>query len=172
MDDRIWSLVEPVVSGLGYELWGIEVQGYSHKATVRVYIDTLKVEEDKADIASTDIESTNIESMETAGINVEDCAKVSRQLSSLFDVEDPFEAGYTLEVSSPGLDRRLFTKNQFLLYVGAKVKVRLKSPFEGRKRFTGLLCGMEGEDVVIRSGDEEMLFPFAEIDRANLVSEF
>lgn len=148
MDDRIWILVEPVVSGLGYGLWGLEVHSGGKKTTVQVYIES----ED--------------------GVDVEDCANVSRQLSSLFDVEDPFAGHYTLEVSSPGMDRRLFTKEQFQLFAGAQVKVNLKTPFEGRKRYAGLLCGMEGEDVIVRTGDEETLFPFDEIDRANVVPEF
>jgi ribosome maturation factor RimP len=106
------------------------------------------------------------------GIDVEDCAKVSRQVSSLLDVEDLFHGKYTLEVSSPGLDRRLFKLEQFEVFKGTKVRLMLRKPYEGRRKFVGLLCGIEEEDVVLRSDkDEEILFPFREIERANIISE-
>lgn len=148
MDNLINSLVEPVVTSLGYELWGIEVQGHGNRTTIRVFIDA----ED--------------------GVDVEGCAKVSRQLSGLFDVEDPLSGRYTLEVSSPGIDRRLFTRSQFQALKGTNIQVNLKSPFEGTKRYKGILCGMEGEDVIVRSGDEELLFPFDEIDKARVIPDF
>lgn len=148
MDDLIGSLVEPVVTGLGYELWGLEVNSHGKETTVRVFIDAKD------------------------GVDVDVCAKVSRQLSGVFEVEDPFSGKYTLEVSSPGLDRRLFTRNHFRELKGSKIQVNLKSLFEGRKRYKGILYGMEGEDVVIRSGDEELLFPFDEIEKARVIPDF
>jgi ribosome maturation factor RimP len=75
-------------------------------------------------------------------------------------------------VSSPGLDRRLYTLAQFEAFKGATIKLTLSRPFNGKRRFTGLLCGVEGDEVVVRSGDEETLFPFDQIDRANVVPEF
>ena len=145
MSDRIWRLVESVVEGLGYDLWGLELAGAGKRTMLRVYID------------------------QDAGVDIDDCAKVSRQLSSVLDVEDPIDGHYTLEVSSPGLDRRLFRPEQYEKLKGSRVKIHLRSPWEGRKRYQGLLCGLEGEDVVLRSGDEEYLFPLAEIDKARLV---
>ena len=103
---------------------------------------------------------------------MDDCAQVSRQLSAVFDVEDPIKGQYTLEVSSPGMDRRLFTREQFAAFEGSNVKLSLRRPFEGRKRFKGLICGFEDDDLVVRSGDEEYLFPFEDIERANLVPSF
>lgn len=148
MQAELQALIEPVVEGLGFELWGVEYLVHGRRAHVKVYIDT------------------------EGGVNVDDCAAVSRQLGSLLDVEDPIQVQYTLEVSSPGMDRRLFTKDQFRTYVGEQVKIALKSPYEGRRRFKGLLCGIEDDDVVVRSGDEEYLFPFEEIERANLIPAF
>lgn len=107
-----------------------------------------------------------------AGIEVDDCAKASRQLSGVLEVEDPIRGNYTLEVSSPGLDRRLYTLAQYEAFKGAKVKLSLSKPFNGKRRFTGLLCGIEGDEVVIRTGDEETLFPIEQIDRANVVPEY
>ncbi|XOV85959.1 MAG: ribosome maturation factor RimP [Pseudomonadota bacterium] len=148
MNEQLRALIEPVVEGLGFELWGIEYHVQRRSASLKVYIDS------------------------EAGIDVDDCARVSRQVSALLDVEDPISGRYTLEVSSPGMDRRLFTREQFKAFEGSGVKVSLRSPYEGRRRFNGLLCGMENDDVVIRVGDEEFLFPFDEIERANVVPSF
>jgi ribosome maturation factor RimP len=146
MNEQLESLFSPVVTGLGYELWGAERISQGKYSTLKIYI-----------------ESEN-------GINVDDCAQVSRQIGSLLDVDDPFKGNYTLEVSSPGLDRRLFKLEQFEIYKGAQVNLRLSQPYEGRRNFKGILCGIENEDVVVRSNsDEEILFPFESIERANVV---
>lgn len=148
MDEQLGRLIEPVVRGLGCRLWGIEYIKHGKHSFLKVFIDA----ED--------------------GVDVEDCARVSRQLSSVLDVEAPVKGEYTLEVSSPGMDRRLFTREQFEEFKGARVKLSLSRAWEGRKRFTGLLCGVENDDVVIRSNDEEFLFPLEQIERANVVPEF
>jgi ribosome maturation factor RimP len=146
MSEQLENLFEPVVTGLGYELWGVERISQGKHSVLKVYIDAEK------------------------GINVDDCARVSRQIGSLLEVDDPFKGNYTLEVSSPGLDRRLFKLEQYDIYKGAQVKLRLSQPFEGRRNFTGILCGIENEDVVVRSdSEEEILFPFEQIERANIV---
>ncbi len=148
MNEQLQALIEPVVEGLGCELWGIEYFAHGKTGKLKVFIDSDK------------------------GIEVDDCARVSRQLSAVLDVEDPIKGKYTLEVSSPGMDRRLFTREQFEAWKGADVKVSLRTPYEGRKRFKGLLCGIEEDDVVVRSGDEEYLFPLEDIDRANVIPSF
>ena len=103
-------------------------------------------------------------------ISVEDCAKVSRQLMSVLNVESGFEGEYTLEVSSPGLNRRLSTKAHFEECEGETVKVILLKSYEGRKRYAGRLVGLEGDEVVLQTGQEEQIvFPLEHIDRANLV---
>ena len=148
MNEQLEALIEPVVTGLGCELWGVERLAQGKYSLLKIFIDA------------------------DEGIDVEDCARVSRQVSSLLDVEDPFKGKYTLEVSSPGLDRRLFKLEQFEVFKGARVKLKLSKPYEGRRKFIGLLCGIDEEDVVLRSNDdEEILFPFSEIERANIIPE-
>ena len=148
MSEQIEEMIEPVVNGLGCQLWGIEKLSQGKYSVLKIYIDAEK------------------------GIDVDDCARVSRQVSALLDVEEPFKGNYTLEVSSPGLDRRLFKLDQFDTYKGARVKLSLRRPYEGRRRFTGVLCGIEEEDVVLRSEiNEEILFPFEQIERASIIPD-
>lgn len=147
MSAQLRSLIEPVVTGMGFELWGLEYLTQGRFSVLKIFID-----------------SEN-------GIDVDDCASVSRQVGSLLDVEEPLKGQYTLEVSSPGMDRRLFTFEQYDLMKGAQVKLKLNKPFDGKKRFTGLLVGTEDREVVLRVGEEETLFPYEMIDRANVVPE-
>ena len=147
MSAQLRSLIEPVVTGMGFELWGVEYLTQGRYSVLKIFID-----------------SEN-------GIDVDDCASVSRQVGSLLDVEEPLRGQYTLEVSSPGMDRRLFTFEQFDLMKGFQVKLKLNKPFDGKKRFTGLLIGTEDKEVVLRVGEEETLFPYEMIDRANVVPE-
>lgn len=147
-DTQLRDLIEPVVTALGFELWGVEYHTGSKQTLLRIYIES------------------------PDGIDVDDCAKVSRQLSSVFDVEDPIAGEYNLEVSSPGMDRPLYTQEQFEMYVGQNVKVKLRSAFEGRKNFSGQLTGVEGDDVVVAIDKEEYLLPLDLIDKANLVPSF
>lgn len=147
MSAQLRSMIEPVVTGMGFELWGVEYLTQGRYSVLKIFID-----------------SEN-------GIDVDDCASVSRQVGSLLDVEEPLRGQYTLEVSSPGMDRRLFTFEQFDLMKGFQVKLKLNKPFDGKKRFTGLLVGTEDKEVVLRVGEEETLFPYEMIDRANVVPE-
>ncbi len=146
--ERLDALIAPVVSGLGYQLWGVEYVSQGRHTSLRIFIDA------------------------EAGISVDDCAAVSRQLGGVFDVEDPIAGEYTLEVSSPGMDRPLFTLAQFAQFVGHQVKVRLRSPFEGRRNFNGLLKAVEEEDVIIEVDQHEYLLPIDSIDKANVVPRF
>ena len=145
MGDQLSELVRPVVEALGCELWGIEQPAPGKRSTLKIYIDAEQ------------------------GINVEDCARVSRQVSSLLDVENSVKGEYTLEVSSPGLDRRLFRLEQCADFVGEQVRVRLKRPYEGSRKYTGQLRGVEGDEIVLLQQDEEFFFPFEDIERANVV---
>ena len=143
-DQQITDMLQSTVEALGFVLWGVECQSQGSHSLVRLYID-----------------SPN-------GINVDDCAAVSAQASSILDVEDPITGEYTLEVSSPGMDRLLFKLDQYPGYVGEIVELRLRSPFEGRRKFKGILKGIEGEDVVIQVDDHEYLLPHSAIDKARV----
>ena len=103
---------------------------------------------------------------------IDDCEIVSRQLSGVLDVEDPITSEYTLEVSSPGMDRPLFTLEQFATHAGEQVKIKLRSPFDGRRNFQGLLRGVEEQDVVVQVDDHEYLLPIDLIDKANIIPRF
>jgi ribosome maturation factor RimP len=148
-EDRLKAMIAPVVEALGCKFWGLEYLSSGRNALLRIYID--RAEE---------------------GVTVDDCEKVSRQVSSLMDVEDPISGEYTLEVSSPGLERPLYTLDQFQRYVGEDVAVRLRFPYEGRRKFKGRLNGVEGEDIVLVVDDHEYLFPVDSIEKANVVPRF
>ncbi len=143
-DQQITELLGSTVEALGFELWGVEYLSQGRHSLLRVYIDA------------------------ETGITVDDCARVSEQISSVLDVEEPISGEYTLEVSSPGMDRLLFRLDQYPGYVGEIVELRLRSPFEGRRKFKGVLTGIEGEDVVIRVDDHEYLLPHSAIDKARI----
>ena len=143
-DQQMADMLQSTVEALGYVLWGVEHMAQGKHSVVRIYIDS------------------------PVGITVEDCAAVSEQVSSILDVEDPITGEYTLEVSSPGMDRLLFKIEQYAGYVGETVEVRLRSAFEGRRRFKGILKGIEGEDVVIQVDDHEFLLPYGAIEKARV----
>lgn len=144
---QLHSLIEPVVASIGCKLWGIDFVLRRNRSVLKIYIDSEE------------------------GVNIGDCEKVSRQVSALLDVEDAVQGKYTLEVSSPGLNRRLFDISQYPAFFGAKVKIELHFPFEGRRKFSGQLCGIENDEVVIRVDEEEFLLPIDAIERANIVPE-
>ncbi len=141
------EMLEPVVNALGCELWGIEYIGQGKHSILRVYID------------------------KEGGVNIDDCTQVSRQISSLLDVEDPISGEYTLEVSSPGLDRILFTLEQFKEYAGYHAKLKLTENFEGKRNFSGQIKTVENEEVVLIIGDEQYTLPYELIEKANIISQ-
>ncbi len=142
------NIIEPAVSALGCELWGLEYFVQGKQTLLRIYID-------KKD-----------------GILIVDCEAVSRQVASILDVEDPIRSEYTLEVSSPGMDCRLFKLVQYKEFVGQRVDIKLRMAFEGRKKFSGLLKGIEGDEVILEVDNEEYILPYELIDRANVVPTF
>ncbi|MBD9417238.1 ribosome maturation factor RimP [Pseudomonas sp. PDM16] len=146
--EQLQAMLAPVVESLGYQCWGIEFISQGRHSLLRVYID------------------------HDNGILIEDCEAVSRQVSAVLDVEDPISSEYTLEVSSPGMDRPLFTIEQFAKHAGEQVKIKLRSPFEGRRNFQGLLRGVEEQDVVVLVDDHEFLLPIDLIDKANIIPRF
>lgn len=148
-EETLKEMIAPVVEALGCEFWGLEYLSSGRSALLRIYIDR-----------------------DEQGVTVEDCEKVSRQVSSLMDVEDPIRGEYTLEVSSPGLERPLYTLEQFQRYVGEEVAVKLRFPYEGRRKFKGRLNGVEGEDILLVVEDHEYLFPVDSVEKANVVPRF
>lgn len=144
----IENLIQPIVEALGCELWGIDFHSQGKNSMLRIFIE-------KDD-----------------GVAVEDCEAVSRQVSSVFDVEDPIKSEYTLEVSSPGLDRALYKLDQYSAYIGEKLSVRLRVSFDGRRKFAGILKNIENDEIVLEVDNEEYLLPYELIDRANIVPTF
>ena len=144
--DRIAALIEPSLKALGYDLVRVQVDG---KRQVR-----LQVMAERSD---------------GTGMGVEDCAVVSRQISAILDVEDPIESAYTLEVSSPGIDRPLMKPADYARFAGHVAKVELKYAREGRRRYTGTIKALESEAVVLDTEEGSVSLPLAEIERAKLV---
>lgn len=147
-EEQLVALFSPAVNALECELWGVEYITGGPKKILRVYIDTDK------------------------GVTLEDCEKVSRQLSAMMDVEDPIAGEYTLEVSSPGMDRPLYTLEQYQRFVGNVAAVKLRIAFDGRRKFKGVINGVEDNDVVLVVDNEEYLLPIESIERANIVPQF
>ncbi len=141
------ALIEPIINAMGYQLWGVEYLGQGKHSILRVYLD------------------------KAGGVDIEDCAKASRQISSLLDVEDPISGEYTLEVSSPGLDRVLFSLEHFQEYSGYHAKIRLTETFEGQRNFIGQIKAVKNDEVVLIIGDEEYILPYELIEKANLISQ-
>jgi ribosome maturation factor RimP len=143
--DELRQLLEPAIERLGYELVDLEVRLGSGNGLVRVFID-------KPD-----------------GIDLDDCEKVSLAVSALLDVEDPVPGNYNLEVSSPGLDRKLTKPAHFQRFAGETVKVQMRFPIEGRRRFRGTLVSSDDENIVVEVDGESHSLPLKTIDTARLV---
>ena len=141
----ITELVQPTIEALGLQLWGIEHLSQGKFSLLRIYIES------------------------DEGILIEDCEKVSRQVSALLDVEDPITGEYTLEVSSPGIDRPLFALDQFQQYIGEKVNIKTRGPVNGRCKFKGTIAAVEDESVVVQIDGEDYTVSHGEIDKAVLV---
>lgn len=149
---KLQSLVEPVVTGQGYELVDVEFKNELGAWVLRVYIDNPKTE---------------------GGVGLEDCAQVSRELSAVLDVEDAVPGHYSLEVSSPGLNRPLKKEADFRRFVGKKAKIRTRHPVgESRRNFSGTLVGVAEGKVKIDVGDQVCEVPVDDVEKANLVYEF
>jgi ribosome maturation factor RimP len=147
--DSLVEMVRGAVESIGFELVGVEYQSQGRGGSLlRVYIDHAK------------------------GIGVEDCTAVSHQISGVLDVEDPIKENYNLEVSSPGLDRPLFFAKDFERFAGSKVHIRLRVKLLDRRRFEGVLNGMQDDDVLVVVDGEEFALPLDLIDKARLVPEF
>ncbi len=146
---QIGAMLEPGIRSMGYELVGVEYQGGGKGgALLRVYIDN------------------------ESGISADDCQKVSYQVSGVLDVHDPIPGHYTLEISSPGLDRPLFKAADFERFAGQLVKLRTRVPVDGQRNFKGRLGGLRGGQVVIEQDGNEAVLPLEQVEQARLVPEF
>jgi len=147
--DNLTQLIQQVVEPMGYELVGIELLSRQKASTLlRIYIDSSK------------------------GITLEDCTAVSHQVSGVLDVEDPIEENYDLEVSSPGLDRPLFDKEHFDRFKGKKARIRMRMKLNGRRRYEGVLAGVEDNNVILDVEGEKLDLPLDQIETARLIPEF
>ena len=145
--DEIQKLIEPTIERLGFELTDLEVRLSGQGGLLRLTID-------KPD-----------------GIDLDDCEKVSHAVSALLDVEDPVPGNYNLEVSSPGLDRKLTKVEHFQRFEGETLKVTMRFPIEGRRRFRGTLVSSDDESIVVEVDGESHSLPLTMIDTARLVPD-
>lgn len=139
------QMMDEAITGLGYELLGIEMLRDTNGNIMRMYID-------HAD-----------------GIVIKDCEKVSRHVSGILDVEDLIRGQYTLEVSSPGIDRPLFTRDHYKKFTGSTVKLRLSMMLEGRRRVKGILREVNEQDVLVVDDEHAFTIPFDMIDKGQIV---
>lgn len=154
---NLTDMLAPVARDLGFELLGVEYQPGT-RARLRLFIDS------------------------PTGITVDDCADMSYAVSALLDVEDPIPGKYTLEVSSPGLDRPLFRMEDFARFSGQRARIRLQRPLPGsapavpggrpQRNFLGVLAGVDGEEVLLDTEAGTLRLPYADIDKAHLEPEF
>jgi ribosome maturation factor RimP len=143
--EELARLLEPTIEQLGYELTDLELKLAGRDSLVRIFID------------------------KPQGVGLEDCETVSRQVSVVLDVEDPVPGHYVLEVSSPGLDRKLTKPAHYRRYVGDDIRVQLRFPIEGRRKFRGRLTAASEEAIQIEVDGQLHELPIATIDTARLV---
>ncbi|MCD1126165.1 ribosome maturation factor RimP [Jinshanibacter sp. LJY008] len=147
LEQKLTELISAPVEALGFELVGIEfIRG--RQSTLRIYID-----------------SEN-------GINVDDCADVSHQVSAVLDVEDPITTAYNLEVSSPGLERPLFTAAHYERFINEDVSLTLRMGVQNRRRWAGKIKSVEGEMITLDVEGKDEVFALSNIQKANLVPHF
>jgi ribosome maturation factor RimP len=141
----ITELIDTTIQALGLDLWGVELLQQGKYSLLRIYIEREE------------------------GVTIEDCEKVSRQVSALMDVEDPIAGEYTLEVSSPGMDRPLFCIEHYSQYVGIEVDLKLRRPLDGRRKFKGQIINVSGDVVGLLVEGSEYDLEFSDIEKASIV---
>lgn len=144
---NLQTLIGPVVVTMGYELLGVEYIAGGKGHLLRLYIDR------------------------DSGITLDDCVRVNRQVSGLLDVEDPLHGSYAIEVSSPGLDRPLFTAEQFARFTGYTIRFRLLTPIDGRRKFTGVIKAVDGDVITIGVDNKELELSIDRFEKANLIPQ-
>lgn len=149
LDIDLKQSLDNLLNSMGFELAGYELIPEGRKKLFRLYID------------------------KPGGVTLDDCAKVSYQVSAWLDVEDPFQGSYTLEVSSPGINRPLFELAHYRQYIGKMVKIKLQAPINERRQYKGVLERVEGEDIYLRAEEQGDIvkLPFALIEKGNIIGE-
>jgi ribosome maturation factor RimP len=145
--EHLVNLIEPIVEGLGYECVGIDYNPHPKHGCLRIYIDSEK------------------------GILVDDCSKVSHQISGVLDVEDPIPGNYQLEISSPGAERPFFKISQFERFIGSKVLVNLFKAIDGRRKITGVIEKVDGDIVTLEEAGQIYEVPFSAMSKARLAPD-
>jgi ribosome maturation factor RimP len=148
LQERLTDMIRPAVEALDYELWGVEFVRAGKFSTLRVYIDS------------------------PDGIGVDDCADVSYQVSALLDVEDPINAEYNLEVSSPGMERPFFSAEQMQPYVGETIAVELNVAQQNKRKFKAQLEAVEGDQLTLLVDNETLQVSMRDVKKAHLVPTF
>lgn len=149
IDPRFKEQLVKLIASMGFELFGCELLPRGRQKLFRIYIDSKN------------------------GVTIDDCSAVSHQVSALLDVEDPIDERYTLEVSSPGIDRPLFEIEHYRKYIGYHIKVKLFAPIGKHKQYKGIVKRVDGEDIclLVADSEQEVVLPFSMIEKANLIGE-
>ena len=143
-NQNLLDLFEPEITAIGFELLGIELIKNAHISLLRVYIDKFE------------------------GVNIDDCVLVSQQLTGLLDVKDSIKGQYNLEVSSPGIDRPLFTDEQLKKHIGHIVMIKLREKYRGKRKITGVLEAVDNLEIIIKCNENNEKIPSELIDKAKL----
>ena len=147
-NQKLHDLLDPEITAMGFELLGIELSNSDSVSFLRIYID------------------------KSEGINIDDCVLVSQQLTGLLDVNNPIKGKYNLEVSSPGLDRPLFTDEQLKKHIGQIVMIKLHKKYKGKRRIIGEIEAVEDLEIAIKCNKSKENIPLDLINKANLVAKF
>ena len=146
--EHILNLIEPVITDMSFVLWGCDFNQQRNYTTLRVYVDRQNYQ----------------------GVTLDDCAKVSREVGAILDVENVIHSRYQLEVSSPGVERTLFTLPQFKHYIGEKIKIKLHVAKNGRRQFEAKIEKIENDTIFLKTEDETITVLFLEIQKARLIA--
>ncbi|CAG9000720.1 MAG: Ribosome maturation factor RimP [Candidatus Celerinatantimonas neptuna] len=148
IEQRLTEMLEPAVDALGYELLGIEFISAGKHSVLRLYID------------------------HEQGITVDDCAKVSYQVSAILDVEDPISTEYNLEVSSPGMERPLFKSAHYQRVIDENIFVQLRIPVMNRRKWKGQLVAVEGDMITLDVDGEQQRIALSNVQKAHVIPQF
>jgi ribosome maturation factor RimP len=147
LQDRIATLI----ASMGYELLGCELYPQGRQMVFRLFIDGKEMDKP---------------------VTLDDCSRVSHQVSAMLDVEDPIQGRYALEISSPGIDRPLFELKHYQRFVGSEVKIKLYAPMNQRRQYKGTLLKVVGDDIyLLVDGERETVIPYSAIDKANVIGK-